>query len=174
MPNLNITRGPTAPRLTRGHVTAGQVFRTFKRDGSLGRKEYAAIGENGRSYSVNLASRELAGTAKKDRQVQVIGKWQMKETLSRALRDGTDVVKLADGSRLKAVRRTTRGDVKGNELFVAADMSAASTVYAHVGTRKDGKVLSLNTKNGNHAITSKLSRPVVVVGTYQMDVTLSQ
>jgi hypothetical protein len=174
MPTLNITRGPSAPRVTRGQTTAGQVFRTFRRDGTLGRKEYAAIGENGRSYSVNLATRELAGTAKKDRQVQIIGKWQLKTNMSPALRAGANVVELVDGRKFNIVRRTTRGDVKGNEVFVALDMTKPTNFYAHVGVRKDGKVLSLNPQNGNHAITNKLSRPVAVIGTYSMDVTLSQ
>lgn len=173
MPTLNITRGPSAPRITRGQVVAGQVFRTFRRDGSLGRKEYAAIGENGRSYSVNLATRELAGTAKKGRQVQIIGKWQIKTNMSPALRAGANVVALADGRKFNIVRRTTRGDVKGNELFVALDTTPTS-IYAQVGTRKDGKLLSLNQQNGNHAITNKFNRQVAVVGTYSMDVTLSQ
>jgi hypothetical protein len=172
MPQVNITRGASAPRKTRGQISAGVVFQTFLRNGVLGRKQYAAIGENGRSYSVNIATKELAGTAKKDRQVQIVGKWEMKSTLNVALRAGPNVITLPGGVKANVVRRCARSAVKGNELFVATDTTPTS-VYAHVGVRKDGKLLSLNTSNGNHAITNKLSREVAVVGTYQMDVQLA-
>lgn len=135
----------------RDAVSAGQVFRLVKQDGTLGDKTYGAISRNGKHYSINLVSGELASTRSGDKRVKVVGSFKINQQM------------LLNGQR----RQTTRGQVKDNEMFV---VKGGRNVYANLGTTAERKFISLNLGNENHAVTTKAAKRVVVIGTYTIQV----
>lgn len=156
MPAVNITR-TNAPSVARREVAAGAVFATRDRQGRLG-TNYAAIGHNGRWYSVNLATSALASSSNGDKQVVLTGKFKYNITREAAV-----------------VRRCRRSEVRSGEVFIGS--GGSNELYAHVGTVDKARngFLSLHL-NGpmNHAIAENANAMVDVVGSYTLDVTLTR
>lgn len=154
MPTITITRGPTAPKLTRGELKSGMVF-SYLIDGKPGKKQYAAIGTNGRQYSVNLASGEVASSNKPEREVVLTGVWEF-------------VINRKPAPTV--LRECRRSEVRSNEVF---HVVGKPTLYAHVGriTRAMDGFLSVPlAKTENHAVTRNGNSRVQVIGTYVMQV----
>src|SRR5712691_13420935 len=73
MPGIvNIQKGANATTVQRSAVDPGQVFAMRERSGKLG-KNYAHIGTNGKMYSVNLGTGELASSGNETREVALTG-----------------------------------------------------------------------------------------------------
>lgn len=152
MPQVTgMVRQGAAPGLRRSAVKAGQAFRLVKRDGSMGEQTYGAISSNGKFYSINFATGELASSRNGDKTVKVVGSFRIATNM------------FLNGQR----RPTTRGRVKDNELFV---VKGKNTVYANLGMTAERKHIALNLGNENHAVTTNSAKNVVVLGTYTIQV----
>lgn len=155
-----ITRGSTAPTMPRGDVSQGLVFAYKKRDGRFG-KQYAAVGNNGRSYSVTLANGTLASTSNRDSMATIQGKWKF------------DVNReYVRGTRVGATMR--RSEVKPGEVFV---VTGKTEEYAHLGNiDKDhnGWLSVPLARQHNHAVAKNGESTVTVVATYKLSVTLAK
>lgn len=153
MPKVNVTRTKTATKtIARRDVKTGQVFQLVRKDGSFGDKLYAALGHNGKWFSVNLGNGELSSTDNGASKVAVVGKISISTKLFH-----TD-----------ERRETTRAGVKTHELFRS---KTGSKTYAHMGTLSDGRFASVNMEdpyNDNYAVSDNGRNPVVVVGTYEI------
>lgn len=160
MPALPITivRGDAAPTMSRGDLPTGAVFSVKGRNGRLG-KRYANMGHNGRAYSVNLDTRELASSGNFDTNCTLIGKWEFK----------------VDRTHKRGVtgRQCARSEVRPGEIFV---VKGKDTEYAHLGRiEKDlrGWLSIPLARQHNHAVTRNGDSSVEVVGTFELGVTLS-
>lgn len=152
MPGIQIVRGATATTMPRGDVAQGMVFAVKNRDGRLGTK-YAAIGANGRLYSVNLTNGELASSANRNSSITLLGKWKF------------DVTKTRYG------RTCLRREVRPGEVFV---VKGGEKEYAHMGRvhRDRQGWLSIPLANQeNHAIGENGDGHVKVVGSFRLAVT---
>lgn len=154
MPEVTITRkNNSLPSKTRSTVRPGEIFQYV--DGKSKSKELACIGKNGRFYSVNLETKQLASSAKGDRNVAVIGKFSYALTL---VNPADGVVKL-------------RRDVKSGEVFkhtgTAKDGTPFVELYTNMGAvdKSRNGFLSMHL-NGvmNHAIAEKGDSEVLVLG----------
>lgn len=146
MPEITLNRGSaTLPTVARDAIVAGQIFRTQN-----GRKLYAHLGSNGKMFSLNLNSKELASSRSKNKKVVLVGKFTY-ET-SRAPGKGA---------------ATTRGAVKDGELFTVGAEPGA--LYAHIGRKGTGEMLSVNLVSGDIASTTNTRSAVNVVGTFRID-----
>lgn len=158
---IRITRGAAAPKMTRGDVKQGLVFTVKRPDGRTGKK-YAAIGANGRMYSVNLDTSELASSGNRNSEVTLIGKWAF--DVDRTYKHGTNRV----GQQMK------RSAVRQGEVF---SVKGGAKEYAHVGsiTRARNGWLSVPLRNPeNHAVSENGDSTVTVVGTFAIKVELAQ
>src|SRR5258708_26917613 len=138
MPGIQIVRGDGATVMPRGDVAQGMVFAVKNRDGGLGKVKYAAIGANGRLYSINLTNGELASSANRDSTTTILGKWKFDVTKCR-----------------RAQRDCTRREVRPGEVFV---VKGGEKEYAHMGRvhRDRQGWLSIPLANQeNHAIGEK-------------------
>ena len=159
MPEVRITRGKSATRLTRGQVEPGMVFALQKRDGSVSETNYANIGTNGRQYSLNVATKLLASSTNRNKPVVLTGTYTIEV---RRLPQSEWVVK-------------RRRELKSGDVFVVNDGKSGKS-YAHIGTAdKDGgyKWLALIPGNlENHAVTENGDKKVKVVGKMALNVKL--
>lgn len=148
MPALSVNRqAGKLPNKTRGSVSAGEVFSVYNRAGQLGRKAYAALGKNGRLYSVNIESKELASTANSKSTVAIVGKFKY-------------TAKLSPSGVLRTCRRS---EVREGEIFQVGD--EPKTLYLHMGFRSsDNKLMSVNLVSGDVASTANGGSTVHVVG----------
>lgn len=155
MPNIiNIVRGATAPVMPRRDVPVHAVFAVKQRDGRLG-KNYAAIGHNGRNYSVSMQTGEVASTSNDDRRVQLTGSWAFAVTRRPTYRQ---------------VERL-RSEVKMGEVF---KVRGGTDEYVHLGRiRKDrnGWLSVPLARQQNHAIAENGGTHVVVLADAVMNVT---
>lgn len=141
--------------VTREEVEQGQVFGVVNRDGEVG-THYAAIGANGRLYSVNLTNGALASSDNRSKLCRVLGKWKFRVTKSWAYE-----------------RNTTRDEVKPGEVFV---VEGGTKEYAHMGkiTKDHDGWLSIPLANQqNHAYTENGDSKVKVIGKFRIDVSLA-
>lgn len=155
MPKINITRGAGAKKMRREEVPNGAVFAVANREGRLG-VNYAAIGMNGRMYSVNLKTGELASSSNDDKNVTLTGKWSFGLKLSP-----------------RVTRVCVRSEVRPGELF---KVHGKEKVYAHMGriTRDHTGWLSIPISNtDNHAFTTNGKSHVDVVGTFELNAELA-
>lgn len=162
MPGIvTITRGDAAPVLTRAGVAPGMVFSVKRQDGRLGRK-YASIGKNGRMYSVNIDTGELASSGNGTSNVTLAGKWKF--DLDRNFRYGAN----------RIGQRMLRSEVKQGEVFT---VDGGAREYAHLGriSRDKNGWLSVPLDNtDNHAVTKNGDSHVTVVATFKLAVTLTK
>lgn len=131
--------------IARGTVKPGQLFQLVKKDGSLGRTIYGALGNNGRNYSVNMTSGQLASTAKPQKKVSVVGKFAVGVTYCGNV-------------------ATTRGAVTSGDIF---KVKGKDTAYLALGRLTDGRWASLNMNdplNEDYAVTSNGKSHVTVIG----------
>lgn len=158
MPGIvRIVRGADAPTLTRGNVAQGMIFSVVN-----GKNNYAAIGHNGRMYSLNLATGELASSANENSQVTLRGKWVF--NVDRNFRYGVN----------RVGQLTTRSDVRPGEVFRVKD---GADDYAHMGRinrDKNGWLSVPLARPTNHAVTTKGDSHVTIVGTFTVDATLTK
>jgi hypothetical protein len=154
---VNITRGPTAVSKRRDQVPFGLVFAVKDRSGKLG-TNYASIGANGRLYSINLGSRELASSSNPDKTVTLTGTWRMGVTMLPSYRQ----------------RKMLRSEVAVGEIF---KVEGGTREYAHIGKiAKDKRGwLSVPLDNtDNHAVTKNGDSHVTVIGTFAMNASLTK
>lgn len=150
MPHVTgMAKAPVGTR--RDMVKYGQTFKIVKKDGTLGDNTYGVISQNGKFYSINLDTGELASTRNGAKPVKVTGKYTIKISM------------LQNGDR----RPSTRGRLRDNELFV---VKGGKSVYANLGVTAERKHIALNLGNENHAVTTNSGKNVVVVGTYTIEV----
>lgn len=156
MADVRIERSKTGmARIRRDAVKPSQVFQKVvdAKTGKLGNKLYGAIGRNGKLFSLDLESGELASTSKGASLVVVVGKFVI-QTKDYALADQ---------------RRTTREQVATNEVF---KVKGGSEKYANMGTLTDGRDASLNLAdpfNDNYAVNNgRDNKNVIVLGTYEV------
>lgn len=146
MAKVTLTRSKVvANGIRRDTVKPGQIFQLRKKDGTLGRKLYGALGRNGRLYSLNMESGELAGTGNAAKPVSVVGKFAINTTHCQN-------------------RVTSRDKVASGEIFT---VKGGDTSYLALGRLKDGRWASVNMKNplnDDYAATSKGSSEVTVIG----------
>lgn len=163
MPNImNITRGATAPTLTRSSVPFGMVFANRKRNGSLGTK-YAALGHNGRIYSFNVDSGELASSpTDAGREVVACGRWEF-----------TPVNRTFALNQNRIGMQVRRSEVQPGEVFT---VNGKASEYYHVGRIDHDKNGWLSVRLGatDHAVTRNGDTNVTIVGTAQVQVTLAR
>lgn len=156
---VNITRGASAPKMTRGDVQPGQVFAIRdRRTGKLG-TNYASIGSNGRAYSVNLKTGEVASADNMDKPVEITGKWEFH---------------INDKPTPSVARECRRSEVKQGEVF---HVNGKKELYAHFGsiTRALNGFLSVPlSRTENHAVTRNGNSRVKVVASYKMQVELAE
>lgn len=148
MTKVVIKRSANQATTHRGDVKAGQVFALVKKDGTVSKKLYAAVGNNGKLFSVNLDTGALASTADENRKVAVIGKF---------------VVETRYVSRYEQ-KSVARSQVKSGEIFHA---KGKDTPYLSLGTLSDGRWASINMKNpmnDNYAVGNNGDAQVVVIG----------
>jgi hypothetical protein len=153
MAKVRIERSTTAmAKIARNRVRPGQVFSIVKRDGTLGTKKFAAVGSNGKLYSLNLATGELASTKKPSRLVSVVGRF---------------VVRAAPSYTAKA---TTRGLVKSGQMFT---VKGGSTRYLHLGKTADGFVAinMASPLDDDYTVGRDAAKHVAVVGEAEFVVT---
>lgn len=143
MPQIRIERGAAQPTLPRSQVAFGQVFSVVNNGRTAG-KQYAHLGSNGKMYSVNLATKELASSKNGRSTVKLIGKFVVKTTVG--------------GEK----RKTTRGEVLDGELFTKVTEPGA--LYLHMGRKASGDYISLNLVTQDIASTDNGRGDVVVVG----------
>lgn len=131
--------------VTRNDAGAGVVF-TGKDGGAV----YASLGRNGRGYSVNLTSGELASTGSLGREVTVVGAfaWDIELTPE------------VDGAK------TRRAEVEGGDVF----RGPSGRLYVHIGDTSDGRLISaILDGSGNHAVKSAgTTQRTTVVGSATM------
>lgn len=150
---IQIVRGAAATHVRRDAVAQGQVFGVPNRAGRCG-TQYAAIGANGRHYSVNLSNGVLASSGNPTKNCKLLGKWKFNVTKARHLE-----------------RNTTRSQVRPGEVFVVAN---GTKEYANMGriTKDHNGWLSIPLANQqNHAYTENGDSKVRVIGIFRMDVT---
>lgn len=156
VPMTLITRGEKAVKLTRADVQPGQLF-AYLMKGKPG-KNYASVGSNGRMYSINVATGELASAGNRDREVVLTGTWQF------------SVNKKPSPS---VVRECRRSEVRSGEVF---HIRGKDTLYAHIGgiSRDHQGWLSVPlARTENHAVAKKGSGHASVVATFVLDYVLS-
>ena len=147
MPNqVVVTRG-SVPDAKREDVGAGLIFRLRKKDGSLGENFYASIGRNGKFWSINTVTGALASTDNGDKRVAIVGKYEW------------DIKFLPNSSDWTA---TTRGAVTDGQVFAVGD--DPGTLYLHIGTANDGKMLAVNLKTFDYAVSDSPRKAVTVRG----------
>ena len=155
MPNIvTIVRGATAPTMPRGEVHQGMVFQI-----KGGTKAYAAIGVNGRAYSLNLATGELASSNTRTSTAVILGKWAF--DLDRTYRPGVG-------------RCCQRSEVKVGEIFVP---KGKTEEYVHLGRTskaQDGWLSIPLARQHNHAVSRNGHTMVTVVGNATVKATLSR
>jgi len=150
MPTINVSRTQnTLPRTSRGRLTPGQLFAKVI-DGKVSTQNYAALGKNGKFYSINLANGELASATNPDAAVAVTGKFTWALT------------RVPSG----AVRTCRRDAIKNGELFI---VRGGNNLYGHLGRLSDGSYKGVNIASGDTTITANGASMVDVVGFYQMD-----
>lgn len=164
----DVRTAPMAPQpaarpllgVARSTVTWGQVFRRYNADGTLGDKKYAAVGKNGRFYSINIGNAEVAAADDGDARVKVIGSWKL----------NMDV-----GSKAAAIP-TTRRHVNTESLFT---VKGGKRIYANLGRLRDGKYIALNPASQDYSLApmrgsaDKSNKNVVVVGSYDLSFKLN-
>lgn len=155
---VSITRGKTAPTLHRGDVKQGQVFAVVGREGKYG-TDYASIGANGRFYSVNLKTGEVASTSNSDSTVGLTGKWEFE---------------INEAPAPSVTRECRRSEVRAGEVFKVKGQS--EQLYFHLGTisRAMNGFLSVPlARTENHAVTRNGNSRVQVVATGRIKATVS-
>lgn len=160
MPTLvTITRGAAAPKMRRGDVPTKAVFLSAD-----GKKKCAALGMNGRAYSVNLDTHELASSANDDAQVTLVGTWDF-DVNRQYVRD----------SRIG--QEMNRSDVAPGEMF---QLVRGHEEYLHIGRvnkSRNGWLSIPFARQQNHAIADAGhgdgTTRVVVTGTFQIKATLA-
>lgn len=159
---VNITRGSAAPKVSREDVKPGQVFSLRRKDGKMG-MNYAHIGMNGRLYSINVRTGELASSRNSGKEVVLTGTF--KYTLSKVAAPGV-------------VRECRRSEVKSGEYFTPMiDGEASGKVYLHLGRvqlAREGFLSVPLDNTENHAIGKNANGRVSVLGTFVLDTTLSE
>ncbi len=152
MPNIvRIVRGTAAPTMPRGDVRQGMAFQI-----KGGSKKYAAIGVNGRAYSLNLDTGELASSSNRTALATIIGKWAF--SLDRTYRAGVG-------------RQCRRDAVQVGEVF---QVKNGRDEYVHLGrtSRAQNGWLSIPlARQHNHAVTVRGDSTVTVVGNATVDYT---
>lgn len=138
-----------APSLTRKDAKPGDIFvvrgKTVK---------YAAVGQNGKLYSINLTTGEVASTANPNSHIDIVGHYTVGLTLWPAAKHFA----------------TTRNQIAPNQLFISGKYSPPpytdKALYMSLGTLDNGQGISLNVGSRDHALCSINSNgPVIVVGT---------
>lgn len=154
MPKVTIERKKNMASVARRNLAPGAVFSLVKRDGTVGRKQYMAIGNNGRWLSINLATGQLASTSNSGKKVTVVGKGKFRFNRW--------------GSYKHA--ETTRGRVQSNQLFQVRD---GGKTYAALGKFNDGRFCGVNIadpQSGDYAAGDDSKKNVTVVGDYTIAV----
>ena len=158
MPAVTVSRkNNTTPKVRRNQVTTGQVFAKIIK-GDVSRKLYAALGSNGKHYSVNLQTGELASTTKETSQVAVVGTFKAK------------ITRELDRSQY---RQRLRNEVRNGELFMVKGDSS-NKIYGHLGRLRDGKHMSFNMGSKDVASTQNGRSTVYVIGEYRLDAEVTQ
>jgi hypothetical protein len=155
MPNIvTIVRGADAPTMPRGDVRQGMVFQV-----KGGEKRYAAIGVNGRAYSLNLNTGEMASSNNHNSTAIIIGKWAF--DLDRTYRPGVG-------------RQCQRSEVTTGEVFT---VKGGQDEYVHLGRTskaQDGWLSIPLARQHNHAVTRRGDSMVTVVANAKVKATLSR
>lgn len=157
--NLTITRGHAAPTMRRDAVKQGLVFAVKQRGDRLG-QNYASVGANGRMYSVNVNSKELASSGNPSKSITITGSWTFK--VDRTHRRGV------------TGRKCRRSEVRAGEIFM---VEGGRKEYIHLGriTKDKTGFLSIPLANQeNHAVTRNGDSNVEVVATAAMEVRLAR
>ena len=157
MPKLVITRGPSQTVVSRENVPTFGVFAIKNRDGRLG-QEYAHIGCNGRAYSVNLETRDLASSENYDKNCVLTGKWEFNTNLVPEHRQ----------------TRMTRSQVRPGDVFVVDGKTTRYAAIGSVNKDRDGWLSVPMDRPHNHAIAENGDSRVTVVGSFSMRVTSSK
>lgn len=154
-----------APRVLLGvarqDVTFGQVFRRYNNDGTLGDKKYGAIGKNGRFYSINLVTGEVAAADDGSMRVKVVGSYV------------TNIKRWAASKTVAG----TRARLHDEAVF---RVKGGKKLYANLGRLNDGRYIGINTQSADYALAplvaghgDKGNKRVEQVGTFSIDVTLN-
>lgn len=150
------------PGIARSDVKPGDVFRVYTNTsgaGSLGSALYGAVGKNGKLYSMNMSSGEVASTANPETRVKVVGSYKLIQTLD-AVRNH---------------RNTVRAGMTTDDLF---KVKGGKKLYANLGRLNDGRFIAINVQSRDHAVT-KLNdwragnKNVTKVGTYHVEMKLA-
>jgi hypothetical protein len=150
MAKVSVSRSGMQRSVVRNAVKPGEVFSLVKRNGTVGRKLYMALGNNGRLYSINLENGALAGTGKPSKTVAIVGKGHVTPTYYGR----------TDGRRIA----TTRVNVKSGDIFQHKDSDKS---YLALGTLKDGRFASVNMAdpfNDDYAVGTNAKSHVTVIG----------
>jgi hypothetical protein len=155
-----IVKTVTATKTTsvaRDAVKAGTVFVNLTKDGKRMTERYAALGHNGKFFSINLANGALASSSNGRKKVAEVGAFNFRVTL------------LPEAQQVRKARK----DVTDSEAFkvVGRDLDERKT-YINLGKLADGRFTSLDLNKPfgeDYATTDEGNKQVVVVGTYEID-----
>lgn len=138
--------------LTRADVAVGQVFEVHNRSGARGTKTYAAIGKNGKNFSINLANGMLASTKNGNRPVKPVGSFEYVVNVDP---DSTDVRK--------------RSQVKEGEVF---KVKGGTKIYGHAGMATNGertpRFIGVTFDTMDNSTTVDGNKNVVVLGKWSI------
>lgn len=137
---------------TRADVKVGQVFRVRNRSGARGTETYAAIGRNGKHFSVNLRTGALASTKRGDRPVTLVGTFKYNTMISPT-----------------ATRETTRGQVREGEVF---RVKGGTRLYGHIGMATEGertpRAIGVTFDTLDNSTTADMNKKVIVCGKWEI------
>ena len=155
MPEVRYEGGSKTAVLTRGQVKPGQVFSIVGRDGKKMAQRYAAIGHNGKAYSINLATGGLASTDNDNSRVAIVGTFTYDVKMNP---NGVPVTKL-------------RSQLADGDVFVVRG-SKSGRLYAHMGALANpgNRWLSVNLGTRDHAIATNGGKRVNVTGKLVLNV----
>lgn len=146
----------TIQTVSRRDVKPGQVFRKQLRDGAIGDNVYAALPHNGKNFSINLNTGNIASSVKHDAPCKIVGSYELNISLTP-----------------NQLKETTRSEVKTNEVF---RVKGGDTLYLNLGMIDNHKryiSLPVHAKfDNNYAVTENGNSAVVLVGTYNINAKL--
>jgi hypothetical protein len=152
---ITVTRAASqahVPGTTRADVAVGTVFQVRNRSGAQGTKTYAAIGSNGKNFSIDLANGQLASTKKADRQVKTVGSFHYELTVNPTSQD---------------VRK--RSQVKEGEVF---HVKGGTKLYGHAGMATNGeprpRYIGVTFDTMDNSTTTDGNKNVVVLGKFKI------
>lgn len=161
---IAISRG-TAQIVKRNAVQQGQVFAYMDKTGKLSVKRLAHLGMSDAgdvAYSLILAG----NSNPTDRLGDMRGK-----NLERNVKILGSFSYTVDFFEAPDFEEKRRSDLEAGDVFsVPKGKNGGRTTYLHIGQTTDGRFVSVNLANNNHAISSgDTNSAVIVVGTGSVD-----